>query len=467
MAQYDNRDNSQKQDSVDRRTFIKRSAGVAAAAVGAAQTAQADVLKTILPRTIIGANEKIYTGHIGLGGMGKNDLRIGLLRDDVVPIHMCDVWAEHREQGADIVEGRHARPATTNYFEEVIENKDVDAVIIATPDHWHTIPSIMACEAGKAVYCEKPLSTTIAEGRAIVDAVKRTNAVFQMGTMQRSGEHFQEAVHLIQNGHIGQVARVETWAHDFKSIREYADAQDGTAPEGLDWDRYIGWTPKVPFNENRFLNSFRWFLDYSSGKITDWGTHLVDIVVWAMGQDKPVRRVSAVGAKLVQQDNTTTPDTLDVVWEFDDYHLSFSNRMWNPMPLGRGIQYGIMFHGTLGTLLIDRTGYRIYSFRHNGGCEEKQVKDQKEMALNVNHWENFAHCIRTGEKPVCDAETGYNSTKICQMGAAAWIGGARLDWDNDNDRFTGPDKEAARKANDFAYREYQNGWSLTAPYVKG
>ena len=462
MAQYD----SQNPKPLDRRAFIKRTGVAAAAAVGAAQTAQADIVKHILPRTIMGANEKIYTGHIGLGGMGKNDLRIGLLRDDVVPIHMCDVYETHREQGADIVEGRHARPATTAYFEEIIENKDVDAVIIATPDHWHAIPSIMSCEAGKAVYCEKPMATTVAEGLAMVDAVKRTKAVFQLGTMQRSGEHFQQAVKLIQDGHIGKVGRVETWAHDFKKVDEYAGVEDGPAPEGLDWDRYIGWTPKVPFNKNRFLNSFRWFLDYSSGKITDWGAHLIDIAVWGMGQDKPARRVSATGGKLVMQDTTTTPDTLDVIWEFDDYQLSFSNRMWNPMPLGRGIQYGIMWHGTLGTLLIDRTGFRVYSFKHNGGCEEIQVKDQKEMALNVGHWANFAHCIRTGEKPICDVETGFNSTKICQIGLAAYIGGAQLDWDDDNNTFTGPDSDAAKKANDFAYREYQNGWSLKSPYMK-
>ncbi len=449
---------------ISRRGFIGAAAGAATLAAqhaGAAET----ITKTLFPASVIGANERILTGHIGLGGMGKRDLQFVMLRDDIQPIMMCDLVENHRMQGMNLAERKYTAPKMTAHFEEVIANKDVDAVVVATPDHWHAIPSIMACDAGKDVYCEKPMTTTIAEGRAMVDAVKQNDTVFQMGTMQRSGPLFQEAVALIQSGYIGQVSRVETWAHDAKGIDSLAKYQDGPAPDGLDWDRYLGWTPQVPYNKNRFLRNFRWFLNYSGGKITDWGTHLIDIVLWAMGEENKPKAVTAMGGKLVQQDNTTTSDTLEVLWDFDHYILSFSNRMWNPMPECRGLHYGIAFHGTLGTMRLDRRGYEIFSFDHNGGCERIKSMDQKEMILNVNHWENFAQCVRSREKPICDVETGHNSTSVCHIGTSAYVaGGGRLLWDAEKERFHGPDTEAVQKANNWAHREYENGWSLKAPH---
>ncbi|MCH7908073.1 MAG: Gfo/Idh/MocA family oxidoreductase, partial [Candidatus Hydrogenedentes bacterium] len=429
-----------------------------------AGVAVATLPKTLFPSTVLGANERILTGHIGLGGMGKRDLQFVMLRDDMQPIVMCDLLEEHREQGADITEGKFNRPPTTAYFEEVIANKDVDAVVIATPDHWHALPVIMACEAGKDVYCEKPLATTIREGRAIVDAVHRNNTVFQLGTMQRSGPYFQEAVELIRNGHIGTIARVETWAHDARPIGGLGNPPDEIPPEGLDWDRYVGWTPKVPYNRNRFLHNFRWFLDYSGGKITDWGTHLIDIALWAMGEEKHPKSVTAMGGKYITQDNTTVPDTLEVLWEFDDYVLSFSDRMYNPMPEGRGMHYGILFHGTLGTMRVDRKGYEIFSFKHNGGCERKVVKNAKEMPMNTGHWENFADCVRSRELPICHVDIAHNTTSVCHMGTSAYVAGGRVHWDAEKQRFFGKDKPAVKKANAWAYRKYENGWSLESPY---
>jgi predicted dehydrogenase len=441
---------------VSRRDFIK-TAGLTA---GAAATS-ASIVKNIMPSTVLGANERILTGHIGLGQMGKRDLQFALMRDELQPIMMCDLFERHREQGADITEGKFDRPSTHEHFEEIIENKDVDAVVIVTPDHWHTIPSIMAAEAGKDIWCEKPLTTTIGEGQPLVKAVKENKVVLQCGNFQRSGQHFQDVVKMVQDGTIGKVARCETWIHDSMKPEGMGNKPDQKAPRWLDWDRYLGWTPKVPFNQNRYLYNFRWFLNYSGGKMTDWGAHLIDIVLWAMGEDNPPREVTSVGGNYVINDNRTTPDTLEVLYKFDDYILSFSNRVYNGT-VERN-RYGIKFYGTKGTIYCDREGYEVIPV--NGGCEPKLVEKVKEGTMNVAHWQNWVDCIKSRELPICHVDSAFNTAKVCHMGTSAYVAGGRLGWDDENYKFTGDNETAVTKGNDWAYRPYQNGYSLKGPYM--
>ena len=460
---------------VTRREFIthgaRAAAGVAAGGPmvsGRARAQQAGVYKSILPQTVIGANERILTGHIGTGGMGKRNLQFCVLREskDIQPIAVCDLWGPHRDQAADIVANEFPKPSLHVYFEEVLENKDIDAVVISTPDHWHALPSILACEAGKDVWCEKPLTTTIGEGRPVIEAVRRNKRVLQCGNFQRSGPHFQEAVDLVRSGYIGAVARAETWIHDNSKIEGMGNPPDEDPPEGLDWDRYIGWTKKTPYNKNRFLYNFRWFLEYSGGKMTDWGAHLIDIVLWAMGEDKPVRAVTASGGKYIITDNRTTPDVLEVLYEFDDYILSFSNRVYNGyVPLEK--RYGIRFYGTLGTLFIDRLGYEIIPYKENGGCEPKKIDGVREGDMNTAHWQNFVDCIKSRKDPVSCVESAFNTACVCHLGTTAYVAGGKLDWDAPNERFVSADRKAAKKANQWAYRPYENGWSLKPPYYKG
>lgn len=456
------RPNSQGQTDLTRRKFIGTAAGAAVGTAAAAGSAQASVLKNIFPQTVLGANERILTGHIGTGGMGKRNLQFCLMRDDIHPIAICDLWPEHREQGADITENKYKRPSTHEYFEEIIENKDVDAVVVGTPDHWHTIPSIMACDAGKDVWCEKPLTTSIAEGRPLIDAVRRNKAVLQCGTFQRSGRHFQELVELVRSGYIGKVYRAETYMHDSLKIAGMGNPPDGSTPPGLDWDRYLGWTPRVPFNKNRFLYNFRWFLEYSGGRMTDWGAHLIDIVLWAMGEEIKPKSVTAMGGNYAIEDNRTTPDQLDVLYDFGDYVLSFSNRVYNGF-VERN-RYGILFYGTQGTLYADRSGYEIVPV--NRGCRPKKVTKQKEGDMNVAHWQNFVDCVKSRKDPISHVESAFNTALVCHMGTTAYVSGGRLDWDAEKERFTGKDKRAVKKANQWAYREYENGWSLDSPHYK-
>ena len=463
--------NEKKQD-VSRRDFIRGAAKAAGVTVGTAATikqaqAQGQAYKSILPQTIMGANEKIRTGHIGVGGMGRRNLGefvLGMHEElNVEPIAICDLAPPQVDRAAGMVESVIGKkPSTHTYLEEVIANKDVDACVICTPDHWHTIPTLMASDAGKDIYTEKPLCTTIIEGITLVDTIKKNNTVFQAGTMQRSGEQFQEAVEVVRSGYLGKIARVETWSHDGEPVEGIGDPPDQDAPPWLDWERYIGWTKPVPFNKNRYIYNFRWFLDYSGGKVTDWGAHLIDIALWAMGEDKKPKTIASQGGKYVLTDNRTTPDTLEVVWEYDDYILSFSNKVYSntrPYPHDRDDTYGIAFHGTLGTLLLTRNGYTIVPM--NRGCE---AKERGGAPMNQPHWKNWVHCIRTREKPICDIETIFNTTLTCHLGTITYRTGHKLEWDSETLKFTGPSDEIAKAANGFAYQEYQNGFSLKAPY---
>ncbi len=464
-----------KKNDVSRRAFMrdaaKVAAGVTAGSAVATKTARADVYKSIMPQSVMGANEKIITGHIGVGNMGKRDLQFVVMRDDTQPVAVCDLFPKFTQQASQIVQSKgHPAPTEHTKFEEVIENKDIDVVVIVTPDHWHTVPAMMAIDAGKDVYCEKPLCTTIEEAKAIKAKVREKKAVYQSGTMQRSGPYFQEAVQMIQDGYIGKIGRVECWNNDHSTIEGIGDPPDEEPPSWLDWERYVGWTPKVPFNKNRYIYNFRWFKDYSGGKITDWGAHLLDVAIWAMGDEKPIRRVTAASGNLILQDNRTTPDTLDTFWEFDDYILSFSNRAWNPDWLeGTDLGspgHGIFFHGTLGSMRVDRLGYQVYPFRDNGGCEPKAFREALEMDMNVGHWQDFMECVRTRKDPICNVDVAYRTVVTCITGKCAYIANAKLDYDAEEDKFVG-DSEAVKLANEWAYRPYENGWSLKAPYYEG
>lgn len=474
----------QNANTMNRRKFI-RTAGAGALAGFAANKAHASVYKSILPASVMGANEKILTGHIGTGGMGRADLGFVLMRDDMQPIALCDCYSKNLDRGSKILSQKFPEFSQHHDFRELLENKDIDAVVIATSDHFHCLCTLHAADAGKDIYCEKPLSTTIEEGNAMVDAVRRNNVVFQGGNMQRSGKHFQEAVQMVQEGYIGDVARVDTWSYDNTNLAGIGMGDPDMSKYEVDWDFHQGWVEHRPFNTNRWIYNFRWFLEYSGGKITDWGAHLIDIALWGMGEEKQPKRITANGGKYLIQDNRTTPDTLEAIWEFDDYQLTFSNRVWNPQLLdGSQSDHGIVFYGTKGLLRVSRGGYEVMPFPNNGGCEAKKAPGGP---LNEPHWQNFVECIRSRKDPISKVEVLNNTSRVCHMGTCAYVAGARwasgaemkdgqlpdeapasggatIEWDHENQKFTGGDTEAVAKANRWGYREYKNGWSLKAPY---
>ena len=424
--------------NLSRRNFIRTAAGAATAAVATKQ-AKADVYKSILPSTVLGANEKIITGHIGTGGMGRADLRFCLQRDDIKPIALCDLYPKNLERGAQMLSSKFKDFTQHHDFREIIENKDIDVVVIATSDHWHCLCTLHAADAGKDIYCEKPLATTIEEGRAMINAVRRNKVVFQGGNMQRSGEHFQKAVELVKSGVLGKVAHVETFIHDAEPITGIGHGENDPKKYNADWEFHQGWVEHKPFNTNRWIYNFRWFYDYAGAKLTDWGAHLIDIGLWAMGEDKQPKTVTASGGKYVVDDNRTTPDVMQAVWEYDDYILTFANRVWNQF-LPKGFQdHGILFHGTFGTLRVDRGGFEIYPVRNNEG-KEAEAQKSGPSALNEPHWQNFVDCIRSRKDPIMDVETAHRVATFCHLGnIARWLG-RRLEWDPQKEEFPGDDE---------------------------
>jgi predicted dehydrogenase len=436
---------------ISRRDFNKSAAlGVASLAMFAGP----------MVRNVMGANDRISVGLIGSGGMGQADLSDFLRTGQVDCLAVADPYVPNRDTGIMMTNGA---AKGYNDFREVLDRKDIDAVIIATPDHWHAIPMIMACKAGKDVYVEKPLSHTLVEGHAMAEAAARHNRVVQVGTQQRSGEHFMKAVELVRTGRIGKVTLAETWIHGNQYPEGLACPADSPAPPWFDYDLWLGPAPARPYNRVRTLNTFRWFWDYSGGILTDWGTHLLDIVNWAMGVDAP-RTIHATGGNFILEDCRETPDTLEVVYEYPaspvsgkEFIVRFSNRVANAHgPDGHG--YGIQFYGTDGTLFVDRNGYTLWPEPTRVGPERianPEVIHGAGSAQHYPHVLNFLDCVRSRQKTHSDVATMHRSTSVGLLAVISYKLKRKLTWDAEGERF--PDDAEANK---LLTKEYRKPWGL-------
>lgn len=455
--------------NIRRRDFIKTSI-----AVGGAASSGAAVLSLGSPingapmvdtqGSVVGANSQIRVGMIGCGGQGNSDGSHFARVPNVKIVALADVYEDSIKStlGNTSLRLDATKTVTHKDFRRLLEDKNIDAVIIATPDHWHALIMIMACQAGKDVYVEKPLSLTVDEGRRMVTAARRYNRVVQVGTQQRSARHFQIAAQMVREGKIGKVARVHTWNHDQEFPGGIGNPQDAAPPKGLDWDFYLGPAPNVPFNENRFLWNFRWFWDYSGGKMTDWGVHLIDIVHWGMNVDAPLS-VAAFGGKYVINDNRETPDTLMVTYEYPGFVLTYENRAYT----GRGYEgrgYGIAFHGTDATMVVDRSGFEILpelagKKRDDLFTSRVPVARMGLPRIDTSHFDhvrNFVDCMKSRALPISDVEIGHRSTSAPLLANVALHCGQRIKWDAKNEKIIG-DPEASK----WLSKEYRAPWKLT------
>ncbi len=313
-----------------------------------------------------GANDRVSVGIIGTGMQGRSVLRAHVKLEDVEIRAICDVYAPNLEKGAELA----PEADRLTDFRQVLDRKDIDAVVVATPDHWHALMTVMACQAGKDVYVEKPTSVAIAEGRSMVEAARKYKRIVQVGTQQRSAAHFQKVVELVRGGKIGAITSVRCWNVGNQSPEGIGNPPDSDPPADLDWDMWLGPAPKRPFNANRFgvfpgiFPHFRWFWDYAGGMMTDWGVHLIDIAQWAMNVEAPLS-VSAVGGKFHLEDNRETPDTIQAIYQYPGFAMSYENRVCNGNPLN-GHGYGIEFYGTEGTLFVDRQEFAVTPERRRG-----------------------------------------------------------------------------------------------------
>ena len=319
--------------STSRRTFVKTlAAGTAFSALSVPAASYARIL---------GANERVSVGVIGMGRMARGHLGNLLEMPEAAQVvALSDVYEPNLQWGAQ----RAAQAKTYTDFRKLLEHPDLDAVVVATPDHWHALPTVMACEAGKDVYVEKPTAVTIGESRKMVEAVQRTGRTVQVGTQQRSGAQFQKAAEIVQSGTLGPISFVRTWNYGNQYPEGIGSPPDSEPVPELDWEMWLGPAPDVPFNINRFgvvlgedgayqrWSSFRWFWDYAGGMMTDWGVHLLDIMVWAMDVRYP-EKVSASGGKFYLEDNRETPDTLLATYQYPNFVCTYENRTCNGRPL--------------------------------------------------------------------------------------------------------------------------------------
>lgn len=436
-----------------RREFVGRSALAAAAPVAAgliaARAASGQEAKAA------GANDKIRVGLIGSGGRGQAVLEAFLKRADVDCPVLCDVDDKMLADAVRKVEkARGKAPETVKDFLRVLDRKDVDAVIVATPDHWHALPTVLACQAGKDVYVEKPLATTIAEGRAMRDAARKHERVAQMGTQWKSCSHFYDAVEFVRSGKLGKVRLVRGWCH-LDWINDIGNPPDGDPPAGVDYDRWLGPAPQRRFNPNRFHFNFRWFWDYAGGLMTDWGVHLINVMLWAMGPEPP-RTVSATGGKHILTDNTETPDTLVAVYDFPGYTLIWEHEVGCAVGFN-GRPWGIWFGGTEGTLILDADGWEIIPEPKKKSLEAFKKPGTNAQAVPA-HVQNFLECVRSRQQPVENLDAGHFVTTVAHLGNIAFRCGRKVAWDAQAERVDDPE------ANRLVGVEYRKPWTL--PYMR-
>ena len=442
-----------------RRTFHKAAAG-AVASLSAASYARA-----------LGANDRLQLGFVGVGNRGDQLLDAFLPHKDCEPVALCDVYEPYLPAANKKVGGN---AKTFHDHRKLLDQKDLDAVVIATPDHWHAVIFADACRAGKHVYVEKPASLTIGEGRVMCRVAAETKRVTQVGLHRRSTPYIHEAVKLIRDGAIGKVTVAKAYHYRNETPLGIGNPPDGDPPAGLDWDRWLGPAPKAAFNRNKCLYKFRWFWDYSGGQLTNFGTHYLDVIQWALGQDAP-KGVACLGGKYAVADNRQIPDTLEAVWEYDGCLATFSQFNCNASP-GNARGWELEFRGTEGTMLMhESSGYEIIPesvrteelpalspiARAENTKQARATKKAREALAKkgksdtVDHARNFLDAVKGTSPANCPIEVGHRSTSATLLARMALMRKKYLTWDAKAERVTNDEG-----ANALLTYEYRKPWTL-------
>jgi len=420
---------------------------------------------------ILGANDRLRMGYIGLGNRGDQVHDAFLEHGDQQTVAVCDLRDDYMDFA---IKKSRATPKKSHDYKKLLEDKDVDAVVVATPDHWHAIMFVDACHAGKDVYVEKPLSLTVAEGRRMVEVGRQTNRVTQVGIHRRSAAFCKEAAEFVRSGGIVQVTVARAYHIMNSWPNGIGNPADTAPPDAAMWDQWLGPAPKVPYNQNRMFYDFRWFYDYSGGQLTNFGVHYMDMMRWCLGKEAP-KSVVAMGGKFVVKDNREIPDTLEVIWDFDGTLVMFAQYNANSAP-GNLQGSEMEFRGTKGTMYVhgnrwevvpdkvtdkmsyartplDRESEKSYNPSRKVAMEPKKMSGSADTAF---HARNFLDCVKSRAKCNCDIEIGHRSTSATLIANIAHKTKSYLEWDGRAERFT--NHEAANKHLLYKYR---------APYKLG
>jgi predicted dehydrogenase len=417
---------------------------------------------------VLGANDRVRVGCIGVGNRGVQVLEAFVAHKDAQIVALADVYEHYLNN-----EYAKADPRIKNLgnkiprkqpdfggpvdrykdFRRIIERKDIDAVIVATPDHWHAIPSMMACDTGKDVYVEKPMTIAVKEGRRMVEAARRNSSIVQCGTQKRSSKAYIKLAEIVQSGEIGKVTVARAYHASNMTPDGIGKLPDSNPPEGLDWDMWLGPRSERPYNQNLAPYKFRWWHLYSSQN-GNWGVHYFDVMRWMVGEVAPTV-ISAHGGNYVVPDSRTIPDTCESIFEFPSGLLMiFGMFEGNGHP---GLKSGeIEIRGTKGTVFANERRFEIIPER-NGQFQTRtqrckaQVFNVEDQNVEQDHVRNFLDCVKSRQRPNADVEEGHRSTSLCLLANIALATKSRLEWDGKAETFT--NNSAANELLDYGYRQ--------------
>lgn len=437
---------------MNRRSFLQKSA-ISAAGLGLSPLF-GGAYQSVYGQTA--ASNKVKVALIGCRSMGFSNLSKFLEYPEVECVALCDIDDEWLNKRAADVEKKTGKKVPHLYkdWRHVIDNKDIDAVIIGTPDHWHCLPTIFACQAGKDVYVEKPLSNTIEECNLMEKAARKYNRVVQVGQWQRSDPHWDEAANYLKTGNIGRIRTVKVWAYqDGKPTLPVV--ADSPVPAGVDYDMWLGPAPKRPFNIYRFHYNFRFFWDYAGGLMSDWGVHLLDYALEGMGADLPSRVFSGGGKFAYPDDAMETPDTLMATYAYKDFNIIWDHACGiNHGPFDK--KEGLAFFGENGTLVLTRAGWEVIPVVAGKEARMEAVPFKKGEGKGLyNHVGNFLSCIKSRELPKADIAIGARVAKMSHLANISCRLQREVRWDDANSMFIG-DNEATALSKAY----YRAPWEL-------
>jgi len=406
--------------AVNRRRFITTSAATVGTLSALSAAGAADQ-----------PNEKIVVAVMGLRNRGKDLVGAFSGMDDVEVACLCEVDENVVGPAQKVLAGRKRREARVEKdIRRVLEDKNINAVVVATPDHWHALATVWACQAGKHVYVEKPISHNLVEGRRMVEAARRHNRIVQVGTQRRSAPDSASALGLVRSGKLGKIPFAKTWIAGHRpSIGRPADSP---VPKGVDYDLWQGPAPARPFNRNRFHYEWHWFWDYGTGELGNNGIHGLDLARWLLNLDAPLR-ISAGGGKFFYDDDRQTPDTQVVTYDFPGCSVVWEHRIWSRTGC-EGQGFGVILYGENGTLMFDNHGWHV---------QDGITASDKSGEMQRAHVRNFLDCVKNGRRPNADIEDGHKSTRLCHLGNIAYRTGRAIRFDGKTET-CGTDAEANR-----------------------
>lgn len=438
--------------NVNRRDFMKTST-VLSAGAGAAAFLAPNVLSAGPS-----PSDKVNVALVGCRNRGFGILKNAIEYDDVNCVAMCDVDSNVLDEKAAEIRDKHQqKPKLYKDYRKMLDQKDIDAVLIGTPDHWHCLQLVESVQAGKDVYVEKPMANTIEECNIMVRAANYYGRVVQVGQQQRSNAVFIEVMKMVKSGTIGALRKVNMWAN-FNYGLGARNVPDSPVPDGVDYNLWLGPAPNRPFNQAHFHGSWRHFWNYGGGMFSDWGVHLIDMGLWVKDQVKAPTQVLTFAANNSLSDKKRdTFDTMTAIYPTKDYVINYE--------MIAGVQegpydnmYGIAFIGNKGTIKVDRHSYRLIP--EWDGEKKEHMVEAKEFKggheAHSEHTRNFLDCVKSRKTPVCPPEVGrVGAIHVHAANIAARIGEPYLIWDDKNNRFAN-----SEKANSYIVPKYRAPWVL-------